>query len=291
MGYAVIFNDFSLSGQFSGIDTFLEYIRDNLKSVFNMMEDNEIELMKGHQSFDRYVTEEKTLADIMRQGGNPIISIFMNILIKLAYTEPYWSNNLKTDLNAEYQYPDKNAEPNCITEAIERDIPLLSFRNINSVFEKRYTYKKNGKSGELCNITCTEAFLEVLLKFNRKFLGYVIGHYPYSDNFNSQSVKINSDEAVLFEEDNITDEDIYKIAMNINNMIADKCRGLKSHWWDDLGDGLNEYRISISDGRELRWFFVWGSTIQFLNAFIKKSQETPKREIAKARKMIKELSK
>ena len=287
MGYTVVFNDFSLAGQFVNLEGFIECLRNNLQSVFYMMEDNDIELMKGYRTFERFITKDITLVDLMKEGGNPVISVFMNFLIKLAFKEPYWDTDPRTDKSVEYEYSDKGDEPNCITEAIERDLPLLSFIDKKTDFKNRYQYVRNGQPGELANIVDSESFLIMLLKHSRSSIRYVMEHYPFKGSLlNVQNVEICTSNMELLEGTQITDEDIYKIIKNINNLISDKQTGTKSHWWDDLGDGLNEYRVSISAGREFRWFFIWGEKVRFLNSFIKKTQETPQRELDRARRLM-----
>lgn len=56
-------------------------------------------------------------------------------------------------------------------------------------------------------------------------------------------------------------------------------------------DGLEEVRCNISNGIARVIFYVGDNTMVLLHAFIKKTQETPKKELDVAIKRYKELSK
>ena len=61
----------------------------------------------------------------------------------------------------------------------------------------------------------------------------------------------------------------------------------ESRFWKSFGGGLFEFRENISDGRIFRLFFCQDGAIQFLNGFVKKTQETPQQEKTKARNIMK----
>ena len=57
-----------------------------------------------------------------------------------------------------------------------------------------------------------------------------------------------------------------------------------------LGDGLWEVRSSLADGRIARLiFFFYEGELGLVHGFIKKTQKTPPREIALARRRMKEM--
>jgi phage-related protein len=58
-----------------------------------------------------------------------------------------------------------------------------------------------------------------------------------------------------------------------------------------MGQGLWEIRVTLQDRRALRiLFFVRSSEMVLLHGFIKKSQQTPARDLETARRRMKELS-
>ena len=87
----------------------------------------------------------------------------------------------------------------------------------------------------------------------------------------------------------LTYEDKRKILQNISNLIEDKASGRKTHWWSSVEGEISEYRVSVSDNREFRLFFLWKDNIEFLNGFIKKTEETPEGEKKKAWEIVKKL--
>ena len=90
-------------------------------------------------------------------------------------------------------------------------------------------------------------------------------------------------------ENGLTYEDKRKTLRNISNLIEDKASGRKTHWWSPVEGEISEYRVSVSDNREFRLFFLWKDKIVFLNGFIKKTKETPEGEKKKAREIVKRL--
>ena len=77
--------------------------------------------------------------------------------------------------------------------------------------------------------------------------------------------------------------------LNISELIRGLSTGTKNRFWDKLSDGIFEYRISVSAGREFRLFFIQAEAIIFLNGFIKKQQTTPQYEIEKAKRIKRDL--
>ena len=286
---AVVLNDFSIKGQFKDTDDFCEYYADRLGSVLSFLEENDFEIIKDKNTYSRQLTEDMTLGQLLQQGGNPVVSAFMGMIIKLTYDEPWWNDDPMTDPETEYDYPDKSDEPNCITEAIARRKPILSFVWNEQDPDFLYGFSENGISDNLFNVFSSISFLRILLLVDRKKLGYVIERYPFFDNKGSlRKVMVCEKEMGFVDEADLTDKDLEKVLESLQNVITDKSSGTKSRFWDDLGGGLNEYRLTVSAGREFRWYFTWGKTMRLLNGCIKKSQKPPQNVLDKARRLAKE---
>ncbi|HAQ51439.1 MAG TPA: hypothetical protein DCR12_01580 [Lachnospiraceae bacterium] len=291
MDKAIVFNDFCLCAQYDTEDDFCELFLRPLIGIMDIMYDNEISLLKSYYTYTDRVTEDMTLGEYLNKGGNPFISLFAQQVVMLTYNDPWWDEDPRTDVNAHYEYDDKSSEPNCITEAIERGLPLLSVGNNDEKGDKlliQYLYKKNGEIGGLYNVTdVSSMYLISMIKF-QKFIGDVIKCYPYEIK-KSSIFEIDVDDSAkeTFKKNNFSEEDLLKIVHRVNWMVSDKINGKKSHWFDELGNGLFEYRVSISEGREFRWYCVWKEKLVFLNACIKKSQKPDQRVINKAENLAK----
>lgn len=286
MDRAIVFNDFSLHAQYENEDDFCELFLRPLIKIMDIMDDNEMSLLKSYYTYNDRVTEDMTLGECLYKGGNPFISLFAKQVVTVTCNDPWWDDDPRTDVNIHYEYDDKSNEPNCITEAIERGLPLLSVGDNDEKGEElliQYLYKKNGEIGELYNVTDVRTmYLITMVKF-QKYIGDVIKCFPYEIK-ESCDFEIDVDDAAkeTFEKNTFREEDLLKILNRVDWMISDKTNGRKSHWFDDLGNGLFEYRVSISEGREFRWYCVWKDKLIFLNACIKKSQKPDQRVINKA---------
>ena len=74
-------------------------------------------------------------------------------------------------------------------------------------------------------------------------------------------------------------------AIGALDLLAEFGNNLREPYSKALGDGLFELRIKFSsDISRIFYFFVVDNRIILTNGFIKKTQKTPKREIALARK-------
>lgn len=64
---------------------------------------------------------------------------------------------------------------------------------------------------------------------------------------------------------------------------------IPSHFISYIEQGIYEFRVTCSDRKEIRIFFIYDSdgtiVVILLNAFLKKTQKTPRSEIEKAIKL------
>ena len=176
--------------------------------------------------------------------------------------------------------------PNCFSEAIERDKIILSIKN-DEYNEESYFYSKNAETGKIVNIVDFNSFLCWILNSTLADAKYVFENYKFQRKirFAEVSGKCYAQEAI--QQNELTLDDKRNVLLNISELIRGLSTGTKNRFWDNLIDGIYEYRISISAGREFRLLFVQDEAIIFLNGFIKKEQKTPKYEIEKAKKIRK----
>ena len=286
----LILNDLSLYGQFASIDDFEDYFIEYLNKPVNLIISQKIPLLKRQDSYSRQITKDITMYTYFKKSSNrTVATIIKKQIVDMAIGEPYWDveGMMRTKSCIEYQYPDKQSEPNCYTEAIERKCPLLSVQKYNKAVEKIQCYRDK-EPVETANITDLNTFLDAYIKDNIRNIRFVVEHYQMDKMIRCAEVsgKCYTESALL--ENDLNEQDIQKFLDNIPTLINDKSSGRSSHWWKSIKDDICEYRLSVSSGRELRVLFQWGEKLIFLNGFIKKAEKTPPGEIKLAERIIKQ---
>jgi len=286
----LILNDLSLYGQFATIDDFEDIFLKHMNDIVKLIIEQKVPLYKKSDTYNRNITANVTVHRYLSKTYNdPVATIIKQNIVKMAYNQPYWDaiGIMQSRTNVDYDYPNKQPEPNCFTEAIERKCPILSMRDDNKV-QEIIKCSKNNQSVELTDVRDVKTFLNAYLKDNMNNIRFVIEHYPVNKALRCAEVsgKCYTENALL--ENNLNEQDLRKFVDNMQILISDKENGRKTHWWDSIKDDICEYRLSISDGRELRVLFQWGKELVFLNGFIKKSEKTPPKEIKLAEKIIKD---
>lgn len=284
----LILNDLSLRGQFACIDDFEDYYVDYLRSVIDFIKKEQIPFYKKSDTYNRMIVKDVSLERYLREASNQsVATMIKKAIVEMAYCEPYWDiDDMKTRKDVEYRYPDKQGEPNCFTEAIERKCPLVSIRE-NETLETKIICYREDETVEITDIRDIKMLLDEYLREDIKNVRVVMENYPVGKKVNCAEIsgRCYTEEALL--ENDLNMQDIQKFIKNIQTLIQDKFSGRKSHWWDSIKEDIYEYRLSISDGRELRVLFQWGEELTFLNGFIKKTEKTPKWEIELAEKIKK----
>ena len=125
----LILNDFSLDGQFKGVEDFADYIRDVLAPLLDVIVENQMKLLKKSDFYNAAVTAELSLNDLMMMANEPAISLLKRYIVNLGYCDPYWDDDMATKEEVQYEYPIYKEEPNCFTEVIERRGTLISFEH------------------------------------------------------------------------------------------------------------------------------------------------------------------
>lgn len=283
----LILNDLSLRGQFAGIDDFEDYFIEYLNELIKFIIDRKIPLLKKSDTYNRKITKDITMETYLRRASNnPVATLIKKIIVDLAYSEPYWDKDgvMMSKPGIDYRYPDKQSEPNCFTEAIERRCPLVVMQEKDN-FKGTIECYRDEEPVDVTNIRDAKTFLDAYLMDDVGNIRFVIEHCRGSKAVKCAEVsgKCYTEKVLL--ENGLSEQDIRKFADNIQTLINDKSSGRKTHWWDSIKGDLCEYRLSISNGRELRVLFYWGEELVFLNGFIKKTEKTPPKEIELAERI------
>ncbi|MCM1234805.1 MAG: type II toxin-antitoxin system RelE/ParE family toxin [Ruminococcus flavefaciens] len=281
-----ILNELSLKGQFESEDDFCSCLQEELVDILDMMDENHFLLYKKQEMYEQLVTEDKTLYDILSLSNIPAVTLVKEYIVQLSFQEPYWDNAPCTKKDTVYEYPDKQEEPNCFTEAIEREIPVISFEDSG---EKEIICYKNKCEVHIHNIAKKQDFLNVCLVCQRLDIDYILENYPYDRDVTLAKIKGKCYAKEALMENNLTVRDLQTIVQSIPLLIKGLEHGEKNNYWDSFREGVFEYRVSVSAGRIFRLFFFQKRGLVFLNGFIKKSQKTPQQEIDKAIRLKKRV--
>lgn len=284
----LILNEFSLDGQFRGINDFADYIRDVLAPLLDVVVENGIIFLKKSDFYEAPVTSDLSLNDLMIMANEPAITLLKGYIVKLGYCEPYWDDERETKEGTQYGYPMKKDEPNCFTEVIERRGKLVSFEHPDYK-EESIRCTRNEEEINIFNISTVRQLLKVYLREDKKKIRYILEKYPYRRRVFCAEMngRCYADEALR--ENSLIESDLLNIIEAIPKLIEDLESGRKSNLWDKLQEDIFELRIHVSAGRIFRLLFVQHNGICFLNGFIKKTQKTPPDEIRKAIEIKKQI--
>lgn len=92
----IIINDFSLDGQFSGEEQFVDSLYEYTLPMLKDLEKVDTTVIRSYYSYEYKVTNDKTLNDILITRGNPEITKLKGQLQKMFFEEPYWEDSLKS---------------------------------------------------------------------------------------------------------------------------------------------------------------------------------------------------
>jgi len=287
---SVIINDFSLDGQFKEIETFIESLFDNMIPMLDILESLKIQMLSSYSIYELKVTENTKLYDIIKIKGVPEIVKFKKQLNELFFDEPFWESEPLSDNGSVYEceFSDKT-NIHCLAEALERKNSVLSFEH--DYFKQGVIIiKKDGADSTINNLYSKESLIENFREVGIiDSLKYLLLKHNLKDSFGLSLGKNYFKD--LREETNLKEDDIDVIIEDINKLIDFKSKNLDPGRLSKTIDGkLKEFRTSLSDSREIRiFYFEVDKRIVFLNGFLKKTQETPKNEIDKAKILMNKL--
>ena len=277
----VVFNDFSLNGQFKTNDDFSEYVRSVLLNVLEIMNDRSIPLLSSYSTYSCLVTGKTTLYDLLSGKFNdPVFTVLKKELVQLAFA-PYWSEVPCTRDDVKYEYPLCGVdEPNCFTEAISRRNPMFSI--CPSEFGSEIECKEDDLYVEIVNISDKNKLLEEYLKDSSDMI-YVLNNFDFGIEVQTVSIDGKCYAKEALDENNLILDDYLKI-LEASKWVVDGIKNNRSsHYSKHIEDDIYEMRVGISASREFRLFFVTYNGIKFINGFVKKTQNTPKSEKDKAK--------
>lgn len=287
-----IFNDSSLFEQYNDVDHFVDDLYTNTLPMLKHLDQIGQKILKGYETYKQKVTKHITLGETLNIKGRAEITLVKSYLSNLSFSEPYWNDDLKTDDKADYKCTYNDSLPNCFTEALERNGSLISFKT--EPFDTlKLMLLKNNIEHEIINNYDPDSFLENMLD-----KGIINESYYLSNQGKSLKILLYGNKGRIhiqefFDQNNLskTDKDkvIEKIMLLLDHLINRTDPGTLCKC---LGNGLWELRGELSEQRAFRIFYILSSKgIVFLNGFIKKTQETPQRELDIARDIIKEIKK
>lgn len=295
----IIVNDFSIDNQFKNFEEFLDSLFENTLPLFNLLEKYQYILLNSYETYSLKFFNDFSVHDILSNkgfNGSPEIELLKSILLQISCEEPYWNANFKTNPNNSYDIDDienfKDNQPNCLTEAIERNVPLLTFEH----------EKFKG-----CNIVirCNNEYKNIQSFFNKKMLiEYLLDNKRLT--LTDYLCSIHKEKDIVFLKDNksqyfsdnhfsngdISTIDIRSIAKDFNLSIEFSRESKSSRFTDTIKYGgytYYEFRCSLSNNREFRiYYYLKNGKTYYLNSHIKKTQTIPDKIKQMTIKLIKD---
>lgn len=266
----IILNEMSLAGQFMSDEDFYEYLRKELIPMMQLMESLDQRMLKSQHMYAKMVTNDRELMDYLHLSNQSEITALKRYLAQLCWNEPYWETDSSYDMTIHYEYPMKAKEPNCITEALDREAAIISFPGTAFDQYERISASRENKVQMICNIMERKGHLRLTVQMEARHLPLALEKYPYRKK---RRVCVRKECREALEDIQLSAPDCAKILENVDRMIDDRMNGRKSHWWDSYQGNVDEYRVSLSEGREFRAYYLWREEITFLWALIKKQQK------------------
>lgn len=264
----IILNDKSICGQFETEEAFADALVDVILPMLKSMESMQASLLKSDETYKCLITKNKNFLDIVYSRSYPEFVRLKSIIVQLYSSNPYWQHDSCYDVLSEYDYPFKTNEPNSFTEAIDRKIGILSFPEGGYDGFDYFACKKNDDEILVSNIRRKHEYLMYVLKNCPTRLCEAIELAEYSKKI---TIEVSEECRKSIDDLGLSSEDVINIFANLDNMIDAILNGRKNRFWDRYADETFEYRLTISDNRELRIYFLWGRKIILLWALIKKT--------------------
>lgn len=128
-------NEYSLRGQFKDVDDFFDSLRNNTLPILNEIQKQQENIIWKKDTFWQSEICTKISLDNIPKKKNERSSEYALLqiqLIRLAYEEPFWGSDGKSDIevkkyNFDEKYRDNFEKTNCFTKAIESEGRVVSF--------------------------------------------------------------------------------------------------------------------------------------------------------------------
>ena len=281
----IVFNDYSLTAQFETDEDFMDSLIKYTFPLLDMLKRCCSIVLKKYESYSLNVTSESSIYDLLTSNkyrGYPEFQKFRSLLADLSDT-PYWEEEPKTVRESLYwtRYTGdfSGEEPNCFSEAYEREKIVLSIEN-EEFIEKTIAIKKDGVEDSVNNFYDLESSIEFL--FERRHISFSELLHNIANGIDIIFYKHNDTVVVDKEISNeeFSHEDLSKIIKYFKNWNLGITNGtMLSHLTDSIdykGVSFNELRITL-DKRELRMFYkIFENKYVFFNILVKDTTSTPK---------------
>ncbi|NFO13004.1 hypothetical protein FDB34_02050 [Clostridium botulinum] len=284
----IIINDFSLDGQFSDDEQFIESLYENTLPMLTDLEKVDATILRSYYSYEAKVTKDKTLNDLLITRGNPEITKLKGQLQKMFFEEPYWEDNLQSiEEIYECEFTEKKNQF-CLAEALERNISVLSFEH--EKFNKSpIEISKNTECNYIKNLFNKEIMLQILREQRIiTHLQFIILKYSMGESFGLK--KGSNYFSELVESASLSLDDQSYIISDMDKLINFFLKGENPGDLSKTIEGrLKEFRTSLTNNRQIRFFyFERNNKIIFMNGFLKKTQKTPNNQIDRAKRIMSE---
>lgn len=282
----VIINDFSLDGQFSDEEQFVDSLYEYTLPMLKDLEKVEATIIRSYYSYESKVTNDKTLNDILTTRGNPEITKLKGQLQKMFLEEPYWEDSLRSVEDIyECAFTDKKSQF-CLAEALERNISVLSFEH-DKFKKSTIEINKNNESNCIKNLFNKEVMLQILREDKIiTHLDFIILKHSMNESFGLKKGKNYFDE--LVESAALSLDDQSYIISDMDKLMFFSRNGENPGDLSKTIEGkLKEFRTSLTNNRQIRFFyFEKDKKLIFMNGFLKKTQKTPNGEIDRAKRIM-----
>ena len=281
----IVFNDYSLTGQFMTDEDFIDSLIEFTFPLLDVLKKCSSIVLKKYDTYNLKVTSEISLYDLLTNKkyiGYSELQKLRGLLVSLT-DSPYWENEPKSNpeslYSTEYTGDFNGKNPNCFSEAYERDKIIFSI--VNAAFNnKLIKIKKDETEEHLNNFFDLNSSAEAL--FKEKKISFSELLYLLRDGVNVSFCTYN-DEIYIDKEislETISEDDVSKIIQYYKNWILGIITGdMLQHLTDSISYKritYNEVRITLDNKRELRIFYkLLGSNYVFFNSLLKDTPSTP----------------
>lgn len=281
----VILNDYSIDSQFPSVESFVDSLAENTLPTLECLKNCNGRLLKSYETYSRKITDEETIYSFLHSrqfGGFSEIQKLRSLLGEWV-SEPYWEDDSKTEKDSTYscKYSEtfSGEQPNCFSEALERDGVISSLQHPdfqNDTLE----LVKNGENHHIYNIYDKKSMGKIL--FLNDCIGFtellMCGHNKRKVCFFSKNGKYYADEYFdngrLSKKDAITIKEDFDLLMtgrengNVLNRFTDSITHKKMTYC--------EFRCTLSDKKQFRiFYYVDGEKWVFFDSLMKTTSTTP----------------
>ena len=281
----VVLNDYAIDSQFSSIDNFVDSLAEYTLPALDFLKNKSGILLKSYETYGRKITDDETIYSFLQSQQYRGFSEAQKLRSLLGewVSQPYWEDDPRTEKDSTYACGYlgifRGEEPNCFSEALERDGIIASLEH-PSFCTHTLDMIKNDTPRSLYNIYDRRSAGKIL--FLNDCIGFVellisgINHRKVC--FFSNNDKYYADE--YFDNGRLSKEDALAIKEDFDMLMDGRENGnVLSRFTDSITHKKTtycEFRSTLSDKRQFRiFYFVDGEKWVFLDSLMKTTQTTP----------------